>query len=425
MGTYAKSFLDMQIEETEKNIKYNTSQKYHGTSYENLNSEEIAKEQAHLIKDPGLYRLARYNVIPDADYKKKLAADELVYKNKMENIFNVKNKNDFEGVNFYRVYRICERIIRANNLDYVNWRVAIRKTKDLNAMSTDTNYVEINTGLYDSLGENDDALAFVIGHEMAHMILGHTSRGAELATKSAYLNSKLSWAIRNNDTAMAVGYRKQLNDLFEESRQMEYMADSEGLSLIIKAGYSPEKARETLVLLESLQGKYISDIDNHPHGLYRIKNFENEYLVSDPNWVYVGRENLYNSEVLPCRKSSDRVSFVVLKSKNPSKRYYPENIEEKLTRMGYVAYLKGVLGLSKMYLTKLAKIKKTDYIPYLYISYANEVNYKVYKDKKWLKEADKAIKKAEKLAPTSPYVKEQMESVKKLKEQVKNNELVL
>lgn len=426
IGTYAKSFLDMQIKEMEKNARYNTAQKYHGTSYEQLNSDEICNKQARLIKDPGLYRLARYNEIPDADYKKKLAADELIYKNKMEKIFNVKNKANTEGVDYYRVYRICERIIRANNLDYINWRIAIRKTRSVNAASADVNYVEINTGLYDSLGDNDDALAFVLAHEIAHQILGHASRSRDLALLEKDYKIKYRSALRSSKTSgSAMIYESLLKSLYQEAKYMEYMADSEGLSLLIKAGYSPENAFEALRLIENLDGKYIDEYSSHPNGEQRVKNYKNEYLVSDPNWVFVGRENLYNSEVLRCKKSSDRVSFVISKSKNPSKLYQPETVEQKLTRMGYVAYLKGALGSSKIYFAKLAKIKKTDYVPYLYISYANEVNYKVLKDKKWLRQSNKAIKKAAKLAPDSPYVKEQMESVKKLKEQAKNKELVL
>lgn len=425
MSTYAESFLDMQIKETEKNARYNTAQRYKGASYEQFNLDEICKKQAQLIKDPGLYQLSKYNEISDSDYKKKLAADELIYKNKMEKIFKVKNKSASEGVDYYRVYRICERIIRANNLDYINWRIAIRKTHNVNAASADANYVEINTGLYDSLGDNDDALAFVLAHEIAHQILGHTGRSSDMALLEKEYKQKYRAASRSSSTAgSALIYEGLLKDLYREARYMEYMADSEGLSLLIKAGYSPENAFDALRLLANLDGKYTNAYSTHPSGIERVNSFKKEYLVIDPNWVFVGRENLYNSDVLRCKKSSDRVSFVISKSKNPPKIYQPETVEQKLTRMAYVAYLKGALENAQIYFAKLAKIKKTDYVPYLYISYANEVNYKVLKDKKWLRKSNKAIKKAAKLAPTSPYVIEQMENVRKLKEQAKNKEYV-
>lgn len=68
-------------------------------------------------------------------------------------------------------------------MDYVNWRVAIRKSEDINAATYSGNYIIINTALYDSVYTNDDALAFVIAHEMSHQILGHTQRQAELYRK--------------------------------------------------------------------------------------------------------------------------------------------------------------------------------------------------------------------------------------------------
>lgn len=426
LGTYAKSFIDMQIEETKKNNKFNTAQRYQGASYEQINAAEIVKQQAKLVKDPGLYSFARYTEIPDADFQKKLKADELIYDKKIAKIFNAKNKNDEEGVNYYRVYRICERIIRANNLDYVNWRVAIRKTPDLNASSSDTNFVMINTGLYDSLGDNDDALAFVIGHEIAHQILGHASRTADLAAQEAIFKRNLKNALKSADGEVAaLVLEKRLRDVYRELRQMEYMADSEGLNLIIKAGFSPENAIDTLTLLESGAGRYVFADDTHPHTALRIENYKNEYITSDPNWVYVGRENIYNSEVLPCKKSSDRVSFVISKTRNKTKVYRPETLEESLTRKAYSSYLKGHLGLAKQYFVKLIKIKKTDYTPYLYLSYANEVNYKVLKEKKYLKYASRAIKKASKLAPASPYVEQQLKDIEKLKQEAKNDPLAM
>lgn len=423
LGTYAKSFLDLQIEETKKNNQYNTAQKYKEDSYELLR-QDISKEQAALVKDPGLYSFARYNEISDADYKKKIELDESIYKNKIASSFYELNKSEEEGINYYRVYRICERMIRANNLDYINWRIAIRKTPDINAASTDTNFVLINTGLYDSIGNNDEALAFVIGHEIAHQILGHRARSQEINAQKYYLVKRLQEAQKTPEGQVSVPiFRKKIFDLYEEERQMEYMADSEGLKLIITAGYSPEKAIETLNFLDSLQGRTVNVLDDHPHTVFRIKNYKNEVLAADPNWGNIGKENIYASEVLPVRKSSDRVTIIISKSDNPKKIYKPESVNERLSRTAYVLYKKGYLGGAKNYFQKLAELNKNNYLPYLYISYADVAHYKFYRDNKYLKHAEKAIKKASKLAPTSPYVKEQIEEIETLKQQAKTDPL--
>ena len=75
-------------------------------------------------------------------------------------------------------------MIRANKLDYINWRIAIyRDTEEPNAYSTNMNLVSISTSLYDTLKNNDDALALVIGHEMGHALLGHQQRLAQILAK--------------------------------------------------------------------------------------------------------------------------------------------------------------------------------------------------------------------------------------------------
>ena len=67
-------------------------------------------------------------------------------------------------------------------------------------------FICIYTGLYDSLRTSDEALAFVIGHEMSHLILGHGQRKLEAAS-----------SIKSSDTVGALLY-------LQSSRDMEYLA---------------------------------------------------------------------------------------------------------------------------------------------------------------------------------------------------------
>lgn len=72
------------------------------------------------------------------------------------------------------IYLIADRIIRANNLQYKNWRIGFKLDKDIiNAVSLNNNLILINSSLYDCIHQNKDALAFVIAHELAHFILSH------------------------------------------------------------------------------------------------------------------------------------------------------------------------------------------------------------------------------------------------------------
>jgi beta-barrel assembly-enhancing protease len=76
------------------------------------------------------------------------------------------------STDLYVVYRIVDRIVRANKLDESNWRVRIESQYELNAFAADVNLIAVYNGLLDRVGGDASALACVIGHEIAH----HTKR---------------------------------------------------------------------------------------------------------------------------------------------------------------------------------------------------------------------------------------------------------
>ncbi|MGK7932629.1 MAG: M48 family metallopeptidase [Microcystaceae cyanobacterium] len=72
----------------------------------------------------------------------------------------------------YVIYRITERIARANGVDQAPWRVVAVQEYNINAFASDVNKISLYTGLLDQLGGDASAIACVVGHEMAH----HTKR---------------------------------------------------------------------------------------------------------------------------------------------------------------------------------------------------------------------------------------------------------
>ncbi|WP_353674848.1 M48 family metallopeptidase [Synechocystis sp. LKSZ1] len=83
------------------------------------------------------------------------------------------------------VYRIVDRIARANNLDQTPWRVVTINKYDVNAFATDTNLIALYTGLLDQVEGDPSAVACVVGHEMAHHTQRHVAMGE--AEKQALL----------------------------------------------------------------------------------------------------------------------------------------------------------------------------------------------------------------------------------------------
>lgn len=378
------SYIERQLKESKYNTEYNTVNIYK-KSYEKL---DLNKQKIENLKDPKLIKLQEFEKISNADYKIKTNKDNEAY-----NAVKSKLKTS-KDVDYYRVYRIAERLIRANNLDYVNWRIAIRKTADTNAFASNGNFICIYTGLYDSLRTSDDALAFVIGHEMSHLILGHGQRSLE---------GRATLSKDDNIGALL---------LLQSYRDMEYMADAEAFSLLYRAGYSPEKAMEALYTINAIPN--INSIySSHPVTKRRIKSAIENIAVLNPNWIDEGRLNIYNSKVLPAKKSSDRVSFVIEKSDKIKNFYSPETFEEKLTRIAYLSYLNGNMENASRLFDKLAKeTEKPEH--YLYLSYANQYLYEKTKKDKYLKRSKSAIDKAIQVRPYDENMKKQFSELEKL-----------
>lgn len=416
-SVFAGSYVDKQLKEAKKNTKYNSVQKFQ-RDYSSIDAY-VNPEYIKDLKDPKLIKFEDYTKVDETAYKQKLLNDEKIYNkeiipqlNKKMNSVNI----DPSAVDFYKVYRISERLIRANNLDYTNWRLALRKTEDINAYSSAVNYISINTALYDSLYNNEEALAFVIAHEMSHLILGHQQRLAELNKKLGYLAKNKTVANTTAEAFADIGYSLgslyQMKRIYDEVKNMEFLADSEAFILVTKAGYSPSKAIEALNFLDVLpQVKRF--IQTHPVMPERIESAKENIYYANPSWVEEGKSNIFYSNVLPCKKSSDRVSIVINASENPKKYYKPENIEQRLTRLSYMSYTKGNMTKAEKYFKKLANLTNS-YIPYLYLSYTEEQMYSATKNDKYFKNAQNYVKKAVELNPNDENVKKQINDLNAL-----------
>lgn len=78
---------------------------------------------------------------------------------------------------YYVLYRVIERLARANGLDSTPWRVYISPKYDINAFATQVNLLAFYSGLLDMVHGDTDAIACVAGHEMAHHVQNHIALG--------------------------------------------------------------------------------------------------------------------------------------------------------------------------------------------------------------------------------------------------------
>ena len=403
----ARDYTKLQIKEMKKAQKYATSQNYVDKDIYDFDKKV---DNNIVIKDPKILKIGDYKIIDDEKYNVKLKSDEKYYA-KAEKLLKTKTLDNYnsraKGADYYHVYRIAEKIIRANNLDYINWRIGFtRNAAVVNAYSTGTNYIDLTTAIYDTFQDNDDALAMLIGHEMGHSLLGHQKR----LTPEAMTVNRLRNVYPKTYFSLfwSMGYLLKYR---VDAKNAEFAADLEGVKLAMKAGYDVKKGQELFNYMDTLprDAGYRSD---HPSGDRRIQNVADNYKYFPKEaWKDAGKYNIYTTEPLKVNLSSDRKSIVInadTKKYNADKYYMPETISEIYIRMAYTAYTRGDFENSIKYFNELFKIDKSNASAYLYASYASEALYKKTGKKCYLDDAKVYAESAKILEPKNKYVLEQI-----------------
>jgi beta-barrel assembly-enhancing protease len=87
----------------------------------------------------------------------------------------------------YAIYRIVDRIARANEIDSHPWQVKIVRKYDAYGFASEENLITIPSSVLNQLVGDSSALACLIGHEMGHHVKRHTgvseTQKAEWLTK--------------------------------------------------------------------------------------------------------------------------------------------------------------------------------------------------------------------------------------------------
>lgn len=249
---------------------------------------------------------------------------------------------------FYTLYRIVDRIARANDLDTVPWRVQVLKKYDINAFATEVNLIGVYNGLLDQVAGDASALACVVGHEMAHhterhIALSATARKIRREEISAQIEAEVakeadsaSSTVRTNNILGAVfgvntsGFSRRTIRKAEEridqikkerlaefeaevlalSRKHEFEADHKGYIYMATAGFQPEGCLRVMEILSRLP---LSDFDTtHPNVSARIQALKDLMATHPPSSLArTGQAKINSSRPLTYELSKDGVSLRV------------------------------------------------------------------------------------------------------------------
>lgn len=143
------------------------------------------------------------------------------------------------------VQRVGQKIARAAAQPGYKWQFFVIEKDMLNAFCLPGGKVFVYTGLFKAV-QNEDQLAVVMGHEIAHAIARHGAErmsmiqlgrmGKEIASKTLG-GGKYAQVINQ-----AYGAGETYGMVLPFSRKFEYEADEIGLYLMTKAGYDPYQA---------------------------------------------------------------------------------------------------------------------------------------------------------------------------------------
>lgn len=180
--------------------------------------------------------------------------------------------------------RVLDKIYKANPGLPAETRVYAMRLATANAMSFGNGTLGFTLGMLTEL-ENEDQVAFVLCHEIAHYHLDHSSSDLIRTARLNYdkdLKRKIDEVQRN-----PYGQYSKMKQIFKDmglsitqhSRTHEFEADSLGLVYFSATSYSRQAPARTMEILDSVH------IPNHLPLINFKKHFDFKEYPFKPSWV--------------------------------------------------------------------------------------------------------------------------------------------
>ena len=200
------------------------------------------------------------------------------------------------GPDYEMVQRVAKKIAAASGETQFPWQARLLRADDIpNAFCLPNGRIAIYTGIL-PITKNEDGLAIVMGHEVAHAILRHggkrmtqgTITQAGMSAVQAGLGIVQMGEEAKAGVMAALGMGAQVGVLLPFSREHESEADVEGLRYAIRAGYRAEEAPLLWERMAALGGGDTpSWLSTHPAPLDRAAKLKEMIPVireQEKNW---------------------------------------------------------------------------------------------------------------------------------------------
>lgn len=181
-----------------------------------------------------------------------------------------------------RIEKLGKEMVAVSGRAALSYRFGVLNTKEINALAVPGGWIYVTRGLVDAKVP-DDELAFVLGHEVAHVAQRH---GVDQLEKSLGLSLALGLVFDRSATTQAL-VSDLLQLLLERgySRKDEYAADKAAVGYMLQTGHKPQGGVEFLHRLQALSKHKPSDLERwfatHPPMDDRIARLEEDIAVAE------------------------------------------------------------------------------------------------------------------------------------------------
>ncbi len=155
-----------------------------------------------------------------------------------------------------------------------DWRLTLIDAPILNASCAPGGKITFYTGIIEQLNLNDDEIAAIMGHEIAHALREHgRERVSQATAQNILVNIAMALAGPYGSAVSAANQVAQYAIVLPNSRENESEADAIGLELAARAGYNPVGAISVWQkMLKATKDKSTPEfLSTHPSGETRIE----------------------------------------------------------------------------------------------------------------------------------------------------------
>ncbi|MEM9088393.1 MAG: M48 family metalloprotease [Cyanobacteria bacterium P01_F01_bin.53] len=217
--------------------------------------------------------------------------------NKQTSEFYQQARTDMEGAlgrvgeDYYAIYRMVERIARANELDEQPWRIRVSTQDVFNAYASDLNMLTFEGGLFEQLSGDTAAIACVVGHEMAHHTKGHIPEHVEVEAQLVELQEQaLEDARAEVESANRTGsifgsVIGAVTGVVGGNTRSRSGRIATGVTGDILQGLNESQTNQAMVRAEEIYNERIAELDSR----YSATRQENEFEADMVGYEYIVR----------------------------------------------------------------------------------------------------------------------------------------